>query len=828
MVDSQSVGFPPPLPMETCQVIETRQTEGAQPALKSVVSLLYDLIQTVGQAADFPLALKQMVQQVCHHTDWVFGEVWLPSADQQLLYNSGVWGASEPPLEDFAAASQKVTFSPGQGLPGRVWLTGQPEWIIDVATVSKERFYRCDLALAAGLRTGVGVPIKLKQEIAAVLTFFKAETCREDHQQVELISAIATQIGAVLRLIDIQTTLRDRERFLRLVLDNIPQQLFWKDCEGAYLGCNQIFAHHAGFTSPAEIVGLTDSDIGIYSEADVAYFRARDQQLLEQQTPILQMIQAQPYADGSKRWISANKVPIHDGNGQVIGILGTLEDISDRLATQQAINRREQYLTALVEVQRQLLALEGIWDSSRYLHLLQPLGRASNASRVYIYELDAQNRNLHQRAEWLAPHIATDANSEMCASIPYPGAFAEWMAVLRQGGVVNQIQSKFPPLADQALASSHVKSILLFPLQVNGQFRGLIGFSDCCQLRTWNRSEVALLQIAAAAVSLAIERHQVELSLRRAESKYRSIFENAVEGIFQSTLDGRYLTANPMLARLYGYDSPEELIRTITNIRDQLYVKGDRRDVFIQIVLQHGSILGFEAEVYRRDGTIIWIAESARLVRDAQGQAIGFEGTVENITARKRAETDLRQRDRLLEGVAQASQHLLTNTDLASAIPTVLSIVGIAAGADRAYVYEQHSHHPTGVAAMSMRYEWTQPGITPSIQQPHWQNLPFADHGLERWHQAFLAGLPVRGVVRDLPKAEQQLLQRDHIEAILMVPIFINQDFWGYIGFDTCQPERLWNASEESILVRSPPAWGAASSASAQRTKFAIRRSTMP
>ena len=331
---------------------------------------------------------------------------------------------------------------------------------------------------------------------------------------------------------------------------------------------------------------------------------------------------------------------------------------------------------------------------------------------------------------------------------------------------------------------------------------------------------MALLQVAAA-VSLAIERYQVECSLRQAESKYRSIFENAVEGIFQSTLDGRYLTVNPMLARLYGYDSPDHLIRSITNIRDQLYVDGHRRDTFIQKVLQHGSVLGFESQVYRRDGTIIWISESARLVRDNKGEVISFEGTVENITARKRAETELHRRDRLLNGVAQASQHLLTNTDLSSAMPTVLSILGTAAKADRAYIYQMHSHAPTGAAAMSMRYEWTNAGISPSIQQPHWQNLPFTAHGLERWHQAFLSGLPIRGEIRHLPAAEQQLLQRDGIKGILMVPIFIDQDLWGNIGFDACDPERQWNQGEESILVAIAASLGA--SLKRQHTEGQIR-----
>jgi PAS domain S-box-containing protein len=80
------------------------------------------------------------------------------------------------------------------------------------------------------------------------------------------------------------------------------------------------------------------------------------------------------------------------------------------------------------------------------------------------------------------------------------------------------------------------------------------------------------------------ERKQVEKALQQAEEKYRSIFENAIEGIFQTTPDGRYLTANPMLARLYGYQSPEELIANISNIEQQIYVEPNRRAEFMQLL----------------------------------------------------------------------------------------------------------------------------------------------------------------------------------------------------------------------------------------------------
>src|ERR1700732_2259549 len=105
-------------------------------------------------------------------------------------------------------------------------------------------------------------------------------------------------------------------------------------------------------------------------------------------------------------------------------------------------------------------------------------------------------------------------------------------------------------------------------------------------------------------------------ALRRAEQKYRSIFEHCLEGIFQTTPEGKYISANPALARMYGYDSPEELIEDLTDITRQLYVRPGRRREFTQLVRENGKLLDFESQIFRRDRSVIWISECARVVRD--------------------------------------------------------------------------------------------------------------------------------------------------------------------------------------------------------------------
>ncbi len=130
-------------------------------------------------------------------------------------------------------------------------------------------------------------------------------------------------------------------------------------------------------------------------------------------------------------------------------------------------------------------------------------------------------------------------------------------------------------------------------------------------------------------------------SLGKTERKYRSIFENALEGIFQISPDGKFINANPTLAKIYGYESPKELMSSITDVQKQLYVQPNRWDELLETLHQRHEISKFESQVYNRDGDIIWISESARIVQDENGNVIYYQGFVEDITERKRAEAEL-------------------------------------------------------------------------------------------------------------------------------------------------------------------------------------------
>jgi PAS domain S-box-containing protein len=175
------------------------------------------------------------------------------------------------------------------------------------------------------------------------------------------------------------------------------------------------------------------------------------------------------------------------------------------------------------------------------------------------------------------------------------------------------------------------------------------------------------------------DRKQAEMALQESEEKYRNIFNDAILGIYQTTPEGRFLSANLALARMHGYDTPEELINHMADITTQSYVNPEDREIFKRILCREGMVEKFETQLYKKDGAMIWVSINARVVKDSRGNISYYNGTIEDITERKRAQEALQEseeRYRTLTEKAIAGIYLIQDGLFRYVNPTFCEIHG--------------------------------------------------------------------------------------------------------------------------------------------------------
>ncbi|GAX36867.1 EAL domain-containing protein [Nodularia sp. NIES-3585] len=170
-----------------------------------------------------------------------------------------------------------------------------------------------------------------------------------------------------------------------------------------------------------------------------------------------------------------------------------------------------------------------------------------------------------------------------------------------------------------------------------------------------------------------------------------------------------------------------------------------------------------------------------------------------DITEEKQAQSELQQRDRLLQAVAAAAHYLLVEINYEIAIDKALAVFGEAAKVDRVCLFTNQIHSVTGEMAVSLQFEWTNINTKSSIR--HWQNLSDESAELGRWYAVLSSGESINGLTKEFPPRERELLSRDGIKSLLLVPLWLEAKFCGYLGLADFTTERLWSKHEESTLM---------------------------
>ncbi len=328
------------------------------------------------------------------------------------------------------------------------------------------------------------------------------------------------------------------------------------------------------------------------------------------------------------RWLLGRSTPQKLADGAIVWN-GFNMDVTERRQTEEAIRRNEARLEGLLRIsQHQARSIQELLDFA-----LDEAIRLTDSRIGYIYLYD-------DRKQEFTLNTWSKGVMEACSIQNPPTAYllektGLWGEAVRQAVpiMVNDFQGPHP--LKRGYPEGHAPLYRYLTVPVFSRERIVAVAAVANKPSDYDESDVRQLTLLMDAVWRIVEERRSAEALRQAEEKYRGIFENAQEGIFQVTADGRYITANRAQAAMLGYDSPEDLLSSVTHTDEQLFVDPEARRELLLRIDEQGAVAGQEHRLRRKDGSVIWVSVNQYAVRDEEGRVLHYEGFNEDITERK-------------------------------------------------------------------------------------------------------------------------------------------------------------------------------------------------
>ncbi len=280
------------------------------------------------------------------------------------------------------------------------------------------------------------------------------------------------------------------------------------------------------------------------------------------------------------------------------------------------------------------LPAEEIDDGIR--DVLGAVGGFAAADHCYVFGISENGRRMTNTHQWHARGVLPP----MTILRDFTESRLPWLFERLRGlGIIHVPDTTLLPSKARAekdlILGENVLSLILAPMVYGDTLVGFLGLDSTEKKRAWDEEILSLLKIVGEIFANALARKQASEAVRQSEIKYRTIVENASEGIFQTSPAGKLLSINPAMARMYGYDSVDDMVEKVTAIREQLYVNPDRHEEFRRIIERKGRVEGFQAEQRRKGDGTFWTSINARVVHDDTGGILYYEGTCEDITGKR-------------------------------------------------------------------------------------------------------------------------------------------------------------------------------------------------
>jgi PAS domain S-box-containing protein len=451
-------------------------------------------------------------------------------------------------------------------------------------------------AIALLKETNIDIPIliisgKIGEDTAAECMLVGAQDYIMKNNMSRLCPAIARELDEAdsrNKRKQMEQALSQSEEKYRNILENIEDGYYEVDLAGNFTFFNGSLCRILGF-SHKEMISMNNRQY-TEEEGSKKLFHVLNQ-VYKTGEPAKEFDWQIIRKDGTKRHIEASVSLLKDLSGKPTGFRGIVRDITERKLADQSLRESEKYFKEITENSSDIIVITDKNGDIKYCS--RSIERFSGykpeeliGKSVFIF--------IHPDEVERAAHDFGEAIAIKDSPIP-PNAFR----------VVHKDASEryFEGMGKNLLDNPSVAGIVM------------------------NIHDVT-------------ERRLAEEALRKNEAKYRQLAEDAHEGIFQSTAEGRYITVNQAFANILGYESPEEVVKNITDIAHQVYVHPEDRANIVQIIEKEGSVKGYEAQFYRKDGSKTWVSINMHAIRDDQGNLLYYQGIDQDITDRKKMEKE--------------------------------------------------------------------------------------------------------------------------------------------------------------------------------------------
>ena len=465
------------------------------------------------------------------------------------------------------------------------------------------------------------------------------------------------------------------------------------------------------------------------------------------------------------------------------------------------LERRDQILQAVNRLAGLLLSS---MDEENFESSLQEgmelLGCCMEIDRIYIWKNEMRDGVLHyvQQYEWLTARGKKAKHVPNKVSLSYAD-YPQWYAEFEKGRCINGPLSSMPEPTQARLKPYGVRSILLIPVYLQDQLWGFVDFNDCHKERAFTGEEVSILRSGSLMMVNAVNRYTQAIKVREGNEMVQVLLDATPLCCNLWNKNVELILCNEAAVKLYNAKDKQEVINRFYELSPTHQPDGqlskDKAETKIKEAFHEGLCV-FEWMHQTLDETPI--PSEITLVRTDYGGEYVVAGFTRDMRRYNQVMQGIQQRDDMLQAVNQISTILL-QSEIDAFIANLWHCMGMMAriaNADRVYIWK--NHYKDNELCCTQLYEWSE-GAEPQQGNEYTVDIVYGE-SIPDWEKRLSRGHCINGLVRDLSAREQAQLSPQGIVSILVVPVFVQDYFWGFVGFDDCHNERVFSENEESVL----------------------------